>query len=661
MFFEIQITIVRIIISIAIVIAYVVLERSPLRSETLAFLSPTVMAVLLTFGSIYFRGDFLLFTYSVCLAMISLTYLKPKGLLWYVLVTSVSHAVILVAFGFNLLGASFTEIYNYLYFMVSVALNILVYIFCKFYTKSLNDLTEARNEAYMASLAKGTFLSNMSHEIRTPLNAILGMTAIGKTATEVEKAHYALTKIEDASAHLLGIINDVLDMSKIESGKIELSYTDFNLAKLLRSVINVVSFRMEEKKQDFRLHMDEDLPIVIVGDEQRIAQFITNLLGNAIKFTPNEGSVCLNVRLIREEDDYCTIQIEVVDSGIGISPEQQARLFQSFQQAETSISRRFGGTGLGLSISKNLIEMMGGNIWIESELGKGATFAFTFQAKRSEIQVSDSLDDASKWCGIRILAVDDDSGMLGYLKSFVERSGALCDTAQCGKDALDLAMKTQYNICFIDWKMSDMDGLQLAKELKGKHNDGPGPVIVMTSSSDRNDFEKTVEDAGVDRFIIKPFVTSDISGILNWFLGSVVEKDEFAPASKPANFKGKRVLLAEDVDINREVLMLLLEPTEIEIECAENGAYAVRMFSEAPEKYDLIFMDLQMPEMDGFEATRRIRAMELPKAQSIPIVAMTANVFSDDVENCLRVGMNGHIGKPLDMVVVLGILKKYLG
>ena len=556
LFFDAHITVVRIIISVAVVVAYVVFERSRLSSGLVAFLIPTVMAALLTFGAIYFRGDFLLFTYSVCTAMISLTYMRPKGLVAYIVVVSLAQAVALVAFNINLLGPAFTMVYNYLYFMVSVALNILVYIFCKSYSETLAALTEARNEAQMASQAKGTFLSNMSHEIRTPMNAILGMTAIGKSATEIEKTHYALSKIEDASAHLLGIINDVLDMSKIESGKIEIAYSDFDLVNLLRNAMNVVSFRVDEKEQSFTLHIDDKLPSVVIGDEQRLTQVITNLLGNAVKFTPNGGSVSLKALLLAEENNVCTIQIEITDSGIGISKEQQARLFQSFQQAETSIARRFGGTGLGLAISRNLVEMMGGSIWIQSELGKGATFAFTFKAKRSNSMEQDFIENEGKWSSASIHALDED------------QFAALFDF----------------------------------------HEEEPQP----------------------------------------------------APAKISDNYKGKRILLAEDVDINREIVIMLLEPTELEIVCAENGATAVKLFSEAPEKYDMIFMDLQMPEMDGFEATRRIRGLELPQAKTIPIVAMTANVFSDDIEHCLEAGMNGHIGKPLDLTVVLDVLRKYL-
>ena len=542
LFFNLHIAVIRIITSIFIVIVYVLLERSALKSDTLAFFSPAVIVALLFAADIYFRGDFLLFAYTTGCAMISLTYMKPKGLAAYIAIVSTAGAFILLVLNINLLGSSFTMIYNYLYFLTSTVMNILVFIFCKSYTQTLSALTEAKNEAYKSSLAKGAFLSSMSHEIRTPMNAIIGMTAIGKATNDIDNAHYALNKIEDASMHLLGIINDVLDMSKIESGKFDLSYVEFSFVEMLRRVINVISFRVDEKKQNFILHIDEKIPSLIIGDDQRLAQIVTNLLGNAVKFTPSEGDIYLNARLLQEEDDLCTIQIEVIDSGIGISQEQQARIFQSFQQAEMSITRRFGGTGLGLSISKNLVELMGGKIWVESELGNGASFSFTFQARRAGLYESGSAADEIFWENTNVLAQNGN----------------------------------------------------------------------------------------------------------NTFL------------NKPLNCKGKCLLLAEDVDVNREIMIALLEPTNLKIVCAENGTQVVSMFTEAPDMYDMIFMDLQMPEMDGYEATRRIRSLDIPWANAIPIIAMTANAFREDIDKCLEVGMDGHLSKPLELDKVFGILKKYL-
>jgi len=397
------------------------------------------------------------------------------------------------------------------------------------------ELETALEGAESANRAKSTFLANMSHEMRTPMNAITGMVAIGKAASNIERKDYCLTKIEEASLHLLGVINDVLDMSKIEAGKFDLSPEEFNFEKMINRVVDVINFRVDEKRQELTVYIDDAIPRTIIADDHRLTQVITNLLGNAVKFTKEEGVIHLNARLLEtrqiEENDFCVIEISVRDNGIGISAEQQKRLFTSFQQAEASTTRRFGGTGLGLAISKSIVEMMGGKIWLNSEQGKGSVFTFTILVKKGK-----------------------------------------CDDTQ---DHADINCKKE---------------------------------------------------------------EIDITNI----------------------FAGRRILLAEDVEINREIVVALFEPTKLEIDCAENGKEAVKKFRENYDKYELIFMDIQMPEMDGYEATRLIRAMNLTKAKNIPIIAMSANVFREDVEKCLRAGMNDHIGKPLIFEEVIKKLRRYL-
>jgi CheY-like chemotaxis protein len=365
------------------------------------------------------------------------------------------------------------------------------------------------------------------------------------------------------------------------------------------------------------------------------------------------------VHLTGEINGVCTLQISVSDTGIGINTEQQTRLFQSFEQAESSTTRKYGGTGLGLAISKSIVEMMGGTIWVESEPEKGSVFFFTIQLKHAEHNKSGLLSPGINLTNVRILIVDDDPDILSYFNDIAQGFGIKCDTAISGEEALKLAgQKGGYHIYFIDWKMPVMDGIELARAIKARKPENS--IVIMISAAEWSAVAREAKEAGVDKFLSKPLFPSTIADIINECLGVDKQRVERAQTDINGIFTGRRILLAEDVEINREIVQSLLEPTQLEIDCAENGAEAVRMFSESPDKYDVIFMDVQMPEMDGYEATQRIRAMDIPQAKTVPIIAMTANVFREDIEKCLEVGMNSHVGKPLDFEEVLEKLKKYL-
>ena len=530
-----------------------------------------------------------------------------------------------------------------------------------------NDVTEierAREEAEMASAAKSEFLSNMSHEMRTPMNAIIGMTSIARDSDSMERKEYCLQKIEDASNHLLGVINDILDMSKIEANKLELSLESFSFERMIQKVVNVINFRVEDKHQIFTVNIDEAIPDGIIGDDQRLSQIITNLLSNAVKFTPEGGDIRLAARLLGTSDGVCTLQIDISDTGIGISKEQQASLFTSFQQADSGTSRRFGGTGLGLAISRRLVEMMDGRIWINSESGKGSTFSFTFRAEQcADVNKNELLKHIS-WNNVRILVVDDAPEMLDYFRSEAARLSIYCDLASSGEAALDLISKNgPYDVYFIDWKMPEMSGIDLAARIK-EQNAGNTPAVILISGTEWNVIEDDAKRAGVDHYLQKPIFHSDMVDCLNKCFGLGGVQINQAD-NNVDDFSGFRILLVEDVDINREIVMALLEPTRITINCAENGAVAVKMVKEAQKPYDMIFMDLQMPKMDGFEATRLIREYEKTSVQGgesshVPIVAMTANVFREDIEHCLAAGMNDHVGKPLNFEEVLEKLRLYL-
>jgi len=519
----------------------------------------------------------------------------------------------------------------------------------------------AKNKADYESRQKSTFLANMSHEIRTPMNAIIGMTNIGKSSEGIERKDYCFMKIEDASQHLLGVINDILDMSKIEANMFLLSEVEYNFEKILQRVVNVVNFRVDEKHQKFSVHIDKNIPGMLIGDDQRLAQVITNLLGNAIKFTPESGTISLKASLLEEKDNVCKLRIEVTDTGIGISQEHQKRLFKSFQQAESSTTRKFGGTGLGLAISKNIVEMMGGMIWIESEIGKGSTFFFTTIVKRGKEREKTLADNCINWSSVRILAVDDDPDILTYFQEVMKKFGASCDTAISGSEALELiGQKGPYNIYFVDWKMPGMDGIKLSHELKSQTSLVSKPVVIMISAAEWHVIEEDAKKAGVDKFLSKPLFPSSIADLISEVLGAGQNCLEDERSNISDIFTGKHILLAEDVDINREIVITLLEQTAIKIDCADNGVEAVRLFSESPDKYDMVLMDVQMPEMDGYEATRRIRSFKTKKATDIPIIALTANVFREDVEQCIKAGMNSHLGKPIDFNELVKKLREYL-
>jgi signal transduction histidine kinase/DNA-binding response OmpR family regulator len=535
-------------------------------------------------------------------------------------------------------------------------------------THELRLMTEkaeaARERAEEASKVKSQFLANMSHEIRTPMNAVIGMVSIGKTARDVERKDYCLTKIQDASKHLLGVINDILDMSKIEANKFELSYTDFNFERMLQNVVNVMSFRVDEKMQAFKVYYDRNIPRKLVGDDQRITQVITNFLSNAIKFTPEEGVIGLRARLVSEADGVYNIQVAVTDTGIGITKEQQANLFSSFQQADSNTARKYGGTGLGLAISKNIIEMMGGTIHLDSEAGKGSTFSFTIPLKCStEADTAKTLPANVNWDNLRILTVDDDPDVLTYFKEITQEFGIkCCDTALSGADALAAIEKNGgYNIYFVDWKMPNMDGLELTREIKNRIPESENAIVILISAAEWTVVEVRAKEAGVDKFLAKPLFPSSIADAINEALGlHRLQQEKDSMRDFTGIFAKYRILLAEDVEINCEIVKSLLEPTGLEIDCATNGAEAVKMFGDAPARYNLIFMDVQMPEMDGLEATRRIRALGTPESKNVPIIAMTANVFKEDVEKCISVGMDDHVGKPLDIDEVVAKLNKYL-
>ena len=503
-----------------------------------------------------------------------------------------------------------------------------------------------------ASSAKSEFLSNMSHEMRTPLNAIIGMTNIGRKAPDISRKNYAIGRVKDASEHLLAVINDVLDMSKIEANKLELSMVEFCFEKMLQKVMTVIHFRVDEKSQNLSVNVDERVSSFFIGDDQRLAQVITNLLSNAVKFTPDGGDIGLNASLVSDEGGLCVIRIEVSDTGIGISEGQREKLFHAFGQAESGISRRFGGSGLGLVISKRIVEMMGGDISVVSELGKGSAFSFTVKMARSARPIKTLLSRGIDTGAMRVLVIDGEDAHLDYLKRVFSKLGIYCDAAHNCAEAAGSAGK--YDMCFVSWRLSGTGCEKFVRSVNPYRS-----IVTVISVADWSMMRVESLRTGINKYLLLPMLTTAVIDCVNECCG-----DENAPDTessiKPGAFAGKRALLAEDIEINREIMVSLLEDSGIEIDCAENGREAYEMVANAPNQYDLIFMDMQMPVMDGIEATRLIRAIPELKGKRLPILAMTANVFVEDIMSCIKAGMDDHLGKPLNIEELSHKLNIYL-
>ena len=524
-------------------------------------------------------------------------------------------------------------------------------------SKLFKQVDELRELAEAHSRAKSDFLANMSHEIRTPMNAIIGMTAIGKDADSLGRAKSCLGKIEEASQHLLGVINDILDMSKIEAGKLSLSPIEFDFEKALRRVVGVMKFRSDEKQQRIMVHIDPSIPAFLHGDDQRLLQVITNLMGNAVKFTPEGGLITLDAKLSALEGDRADILIAVADTGIGMNESQQACIFESFAQAEHGTTRKYGGTGLGLSISKSIVEMMGGTIWVNSAEGQGSVFSFTVRMQKSDKAYIPIRMDAERMKNTRVLIADNETDVLEYFEEIIHRFGMPCDTALSGPEALALVeQKGSYDICFVDWKMPCMNGIELTRALRERS--GSASIVIMTAA-DIREHEDEAREAGADRFLTKPIFASTIADVISDLQGLSMPVDDGAQPDTDGIFRGRRALVAEDMEINREIVQAFLEPTLLEMDFANDGVEAVEMFRRNPKRYDMIFMDIQMPEMDGYAATKLIREMDdIPESRTIPIVAMTANVYKEDIDKCIAAGMDDHVGKPMDLGEVVDVLRK---
>ena len=520
-----------------------------------------------------------------------------------------------------------------------------------------------------ANRAKSDFLSRVSHEMRTPMNAIIGMTKIAENSNDLTRLKYCLSMINVSAQHLLGLINDVLDMSKIEAGKLELENAPLNIEQILIKNCSLISEKAEERRISMRVDIADDMELNFIGDELRLSQVIMNLLSNAVKFTPAQGEIAITSSELERGAGKSIVQISVADTGIGLSEEQKARLFNAFEQADSSISRRFGGTGLGLAISKNIVEKMNGKISVQSEPGKGSVFTIKVELDHPEEGccckagfVYESIVCADDIKDLKVLVADNDSRVIEQFAAIAARSGFRAEHTNNASEVKKMLAEADkrgdpFDLVFIDYDLPGQDALQAMQEFIAGGIPGfdPARTVLMTTFLRWTSIDEKVRELGVNHFLIKPlFPSTVLKTICETLNPPVEEEDEVA-----ADLSRVNILLAEDVDINREIFVALLEDTGVRVDEVENGLEAIEKFKANPDLYDMIVMDVQMPGMDGFEATTAIRNLESERAKSIPIIALTANVFKNDIDMCLECGMNDHLPKPIDKDMLIETLIKY--
>ncbi|OIR10616.1 signal transduction histidine-protein kinase BarA [mine drainage metagenome] len=533
--------------------------------------------------------------------------------------------------------------------------------------QKLKAAEAARSSAEAASHIKDEFLANMSHELRTPMNAVIGLSHLCLQTELSGKQQDYLQKIHSSAKSLLGILNDILDVSKIEAGKMELDRIPFELDDVMDNLATILGVKAQEKNLELLIETSPDVPSVLIGDPLRLGQVLINLAGNAVKFTP-KGEVVVSAELEKEEGDQVFLRFTVKDTGIGMSQPEIEKLFRPFTQADTSITRKFGGTGLGLTISKRLIEIMGGKIWVESTPGLGSKFIFTVSCFKAEQQADIPHTEFTGLGGMRVLAVDDSENSLLILKNYLESFSFDVSVANNGRDALSTVRKANkegrpFNLAILDWKMPQMSGLELARELREMPELTVKPKVLMIAGYGQSGIPALINDKVIDGVLEKPFKQkklfdsiANIFGLEKWATGKFrIIGAQFNPALV-AQVRGAYLLLVEDNEINQQVARELLESFGIRVAMAENGEEAIARLQEEP--FDGVLMDMQMPVMDGITATREIR--KNPALANLPIIALTANVYVSEQNAFLAAGMNDHIGKPLDPDRLIATLAKWI-
>ncbi|MCK0087709.1 hybrid sensor histidine kinase/response regulator [[Clostridium] symbiosum] len=540
---------------------------------------------------------------------------------------------------------------------------ILTAIFLRYFSitrSQMNELKKARQAALEANKAKSEFLANMSHDIRTPMNAIVGMTAIATAHIDDRKqVENCLRKITLSSKHLLGLINDVLDMSKIESGKLTLTTEQISLKEVVEGIVNIMQPQVKTKKQTFDIHVENIFTENVWCDGIRLNQVLLNLLSNATKYTPEGGSIQLSLSEEKSPkgENYVRIHINVRDNGIGMSPEFLKRIYESYSRADGTRIHKTEGAGLGMAITKYIVDAMEGTIEIQSEPDKGSEFLLTFDFEKADAMEIDMVLPA--W---NMLVVDDDELLCKTAMDALKSIGIKAEWTLSGEKAIELVIehhkkREDYQIILLDWKLPGMNGIQAAREIR--RNLGEEVPILLISAYDWSEFEAEAREAGISGFISKPLFKSTLYHALCQYMDVGTEHEQ--TLNQNIDLSGRRILLAEDNELNWEVAKELLSDLGVELDWAEDGRICLDKFQKSPEGYyDIILMDIRMPHMTGYEATQAIRGLAHPDALSIPIIAMSADAFSDDIQHCLQCGMNAHIAKPIDVIELTRLLKRYL-
>ena len=526
--------------------------------------------------------------------------------------------------------------------------------------KLQNALSSSLEIAKNANAAKSNFLANMSHDIRTPMNAIVGYsTLLIKDADDKNKVIEIGKKITYSSQHLLSLINDVLDMSKIESGRTSLNSDKVDVSEVINNISEIVQVQTKSKKQSFEIKTKGNIPPYIYADKLRLTQILLNLLSNAVKYTEKNGTISLVVEGYGNNGQTCHLRFIVSDNGQGMSREFIEKIFEPFSRETNSMTNKIQGTGLGMSITKSIIDLMGGTIDIQSELGKGSVFTvdLIFSVPLDENDDNFFADHEIT----RVLVGDDEIDITENIQSILSDAGLECDAAIGGLESVDKATRAyednnSYDVIILDWKMPDMDGVECVRRIR-KEIGKDVPIFVL-SSYDVSEIEDEAKKAGVDLFLPKPFFLSNFQRVLDTYYQNKANTEE--EGNNSDDFSGVKILVAEDNEINAEIITELLDSIGIKCVIAEDGLEALRVFTEeSPDEFDMIFMDIQMPIMDGYESARRIRASNNTRAKSIPIIAMTANAFEDDVKASMASGMNAHISKPIDFERLKSIIKSF--